>query len=35
VSDARGIAATLVNGRLLMRAGDAGSTRAGTQLQAA
>jgi len=35
VSDARGIAATVVNGRVLMSAGDAGSTRVGAQLQAA
>jgi N-acyl-D-aspartate/D-glutamate deacylase len=35
VSDARGIAATVVNGRLLMRGGEAGPTRAGVQLRAA
>jgi N-acyl-D-aspartate/D-glutamate deacylase len=35
VSDARGIAATVVNGQLLMRGGEAGPTRAGAQLRAA
>jgi len=35
VSDARGIAATVVNGQLLMRGGEAGLTRAGAQLRAA
>ena len=35
VSDARGIAATVVNGQVLMRAGDVSASRAGTHLQAA
>jgi N-acyl-D-aspartate/D-glutamate deacylase len=35
VSDARGIAATVVNGQVLMRGGHAGTTRAGAPLKAA
>ena len=35
VSDARGIAATVINGQVLMRAGDVGAVRAGEHLRAA
>ncbi|MBC7160888.1 MAG: amidohydrolase family protein [Immundisolibacter sp.] len=35
VSDARGIAATVINGQLLMRAGDVSASRAGAHMQAA
>jgi N-acyl-D-amino-acid deacylase len=35
VSDARGIAATVVNGQVLMHGGTVGATRAGGQLRAA
>jgi uridylate kinase len=35
VSDARGIAATVINGQILMRAGDVSASRAGAHMQAA
>jgi hypothetical protein len=35
VSDARGIAATVINGQVLMRAGEVGALRAGAHMLAA